>query len=84
MFALVRLVITFDDKANLIFGGTEAPAVLGNMYSLGTSNQETNGKVTAAVTDLLQEFGLDETRIYINFHFMEMANMGWSRKTFAG
>jgi phenylpyruvate tautomerase len=77
-------VICINDKADLIFAGTDAPAALGTLCSLGSINKETNGKITAAVTDLLEEFGLDETRIYINFYDIDPANMGWSRKTFAG
>jgi hypothetical protein len=38
----------------------------------------------AAVTDLLEPFGLEESRMYINFFDMPRANVGWSRKTFAG
>ena len=45
---------------------------------------ESNGKITAAVTDLLEPFGVTEARIYINFFDMPRANVGWSRRTFAG
>ena len=38
----------------------------------------------SAVTDLLEPFGLKENRMYINFFDMPRANVGWSRKTFAG
>jgi hypothetical protein len=76
--------ICINDKADLIFAGTDAPAALGTLCAFGCINKETNGKITAAVTDLLEEFGLDETRIYINFFDFDPANMGWSRKTFAG
>lgn len=42
---------------------------------------ESNGQVQAAVTDLLK---VPEDRIYINFFDMPRANVGWSRRTFAG
>lgn len=68
----------------MIFGGTDEPCALGNMYSIGSIAMESNGKVQAAVTDLLEPFGLAENRIYINFFDMPRANVGWSRRTFAG
>ena len=54
------------------------------MYSIGAIAMETNGKITADVTDLLEPFGVAENRIYINFFDMPRANVGWSRRTFAG
>jgi phenylpyruvate tautomerase len=45
---------------------------------------ESNGKIQASVTDLLEPFGVSESRMYINFFDMPRANVGWSRRTFAG
>lgn len=68
----------------MIFGGSDAPTALGCLYSIGAIGMESNGQITAAVTDLLAPFGVDEARIYINFFDMPRANVGWSRRTFAG
>lgn len=54
------------------------------MYSIGAIGTESNGKITSDVTDLLEPFGVAENRIYINFFDMPRANVGWSRRTFAG
>jgi len=54
------------------------------VYSIGAIGQESNGAITAAVTDFLEPFGLEENRIYINVFDMPRANVGWSRRTFAG
>jgi phenylpyruvate tautomerase len=54
------------------------------MYSIGSIAMDSNGAITAAVTDLLEPYGLDAGRIYINFFDVPRANVGWSRKTFAG
>jgi phenylpyruvate tautomerase len=54
------------------------------MYSIGSIAMESNGKITSDVTDLLEPFGVAENRIYINFFDMPRANLGWSRRTFAG
>lgn len=79
-----KTAVAINDKADVIFSGTDAPAALGTLCSIGSINKESNGKITADVTDLLQEFGLDEARIYINFFDLDRANIGWSRSTFAG
>src|SRR5688500_2521973 len=83
-FLVLFLAVSITDKASVIFGGTDAPAALGNMYSIGAIAIESNGKITASVTDLLEPFGVEEDRIYINFFDMERSNVGWSRRTFAG
>jgi phenylpyruvate tautomerase len=54
------------------------------MYSIGAIAMESNGKITASVSDLLEEYGVDAARIYINFFDMPRANVGWSKRTFAG
>ncbi len=82
LYCLAAVSIT--DKADVIFGGSDAPTALGCLYSIGAIGMESNGQITAAVTDLLAPFGVDEARIYINFFDMPRANVGWSRRTFAG
>ena len=64
--------------------GSDEPCALGNLYSIGSIAMESNGKIQSDVTDFLEEFGLKEDRIYINFFDMPRANVGWSRRTFAG
>jgi phenylpyruvate tautomerase len=68
----------------MIFGGSDAPTALGCMYSIGAISQKSNGGITNDVTDLLEPFGVEEDRIYINFFDVPRANVGWSRCTFAG
>lgn len=78
-----RVAIT--DNASVMFGGdADAPAAFGNVYSLGAINMENNGQITKEVTELLEPFGLDQGRIYINFFDMDRANIGWNKRTFAG
>lgn len=77
------VAVCIQDKSSVIFGGSDAPTALGVFYSLGAVNQKNNGSIQKAVTDLLEEFGVDESRIYINFFDMAPENCGWSRATFA-
>ncbi|CAB9507248.1 Macrophage migration inhibitory factor [Seminavis robusta] len=78
------IAVSINDKASVIFGGTDEPTALGCLYSIGAIAQESNGKIQTSVTDLLEPFGVSESRIYINFFDMPRANVGWSRRTFAG
>jgi len=78
------IAVSINDNADVIFGGTDAPTALGNLYSIGAIAMESNGKITSDVTDLLEPYGVAENRIYINFFDMPRANVGWSRLTFAG
>lgn len=68
----------------MIFGGSNAPTALACMYSIGAIAQKSNGGITSDVTDLLEPFGIEQDRIYINFFDVPRANVGWSRRTFAG
>lgn len=83
-YVYLDLGVSITDKADIIFAGTDDPTALGCLYSIGAIAQGSNGAITAAVTDLLSEFGVAENRIYINFFDMPRANVGWSRRTFAG
>jgi phenylpyruvate tautomerase len=76
--------VSINDNASVIFGGTDEPAALGCLYSIGAIGVASNGQIQSSVTDLLEPFGVSEGRIYINFFDMPRANVGWSRATFAG
>lgn len=76
--------VTITDNASVLFGGSDAPCALGNVYSIGSIAMESNGQIQSSVTDILEEFGLDAKRMYINFFDMPRANVGWNRSTFAG
>lgn len=76
--------VAITDNASLVFGGTDEPAALGCVYSIGAISTESNGGITSDVTEQLEPFGLDAGRIYINFFDMPRANVGWNKRTFAG
>lgn len=78
------IAVSINDKADMIFGGSDAPTALGCLYSIGAIAKESNGGIQKDVTDLLEPFGVAEDRIYINFFDVPRANVGWSRRTFAG
>ena len=79
------LAVSITDKASVCFGGNcDDPTALGCLYSIGSISQQSNGAITNDITNLLEPFGLAENRIYINFFDVPRANVGWSRRTFAG
>jgi phenylpyruvate tautomerase len=78
------IAVSVSDNADVIFGGSDDPTALGNLYSIGAISMESNGAIQNAVSDLLEPYGVDATRIYITFFDMDRANVGWNRKTFAG
>lgn len=61
------IAVCINDKASMIFGGSDAPLALGCMYSIGAIGMESNGQVQASVTEQLAAFGVTGDRIYINF-----------------
>jgi len=78
------VAVCIHDGADVLFGGTDAPAAVGCVYSLGSINQANNAALTKAISELLAEFEIADNRIYINFFDIERANCGWSGRTFAG
>jgi phenylpyruvate tautomerase len=84
-FNVVSLILFYNKQtADVIFGGSADPCALGNLYSIGAISMESNGAIHNAISDLLEPYGVDASRMYINFFDMERANVGWNRKTFAG
>ena len=78
------VAVSVNDGLDIIFGGDDAPAALGCVYSIGQINQENNGALTAKIAELLKPFGVPDNRMYLNFFDVPRANCGWSSKTFAG
>ncbi|XP_074596397.1 macrophage migration inhibitory factor-like [Brevipalpus obovatus] len=66
------------------FGGDSGPSAIVHLSSIGKIAGETNKKTKAKVTDLLvKELGVDEKRLYINFHNFDKSNVGYMRTIFA-
>ena len=62
----VAICVT-DKHEAMTFGGTADPCALGCVYSIGQINQENNGALTLAISELLEKHGgVPNNRIYIN------------------
>ena len=57
------VAVSINDNAAVIFGGSDAPTALGCLYSIGAVGKESNGAITKSVSDLLEEFGVEDNRI---------------------
>ena len=77
------VAIAVFDKADIIWGGSDAPFASGTVNSLGAINKENNGAVTKAVSGLLADYNVPADRIYITFFDVPRENMGYNSKTFA-
>ena len=82
--AITIIAVSIRDKEDIIFGGSDAPAALGCVYSLGSISMESNGAMMKSFAEHLGPFGVPADRMYVNFFDMPRANVGWNGKTFAG
>ena len=58
--------VCVHDDAAVIWAGEEAPCALGVVCSIGQINQENNAALTAAISELIEPFGVPSNRIYLN------------------
>lgn len=68
---------------SISFGGTDEPAALCDLYSIGALSVESNKRHSKAIMGLLEEaLKVPPSRSYISFHNMDKANIGFSSTTF--
>uniref|UniRef100_A0A6G1SE08 L-dopachrome isomerase n=1 Tax=Aceria tosichella TaxID=561515 RepID=A0A6G1SE08_9ACAR len=68
---------------NLSFGGTDEPAALCDLTSIGALSVESNKKHSKALMNLLEkQLGVSSQRVYISFHNLNKADIGFSGTTF--
>ena len=75
------VAVYVNDGQSMIWGGEETACAVGCMYSLGGINQENNGKIQKAVSELLKPHGVEDDRIYINY-FDVSREGGWFIHTY--
>mmetsp|Transcript_5531 Transcript_5531/g.15247 ORF Transcript_5531/g.15247 Transcript_5531/m.15247 type:complete len:167 (+) Transcript_5531:2-502(+) len=78
------IAVCVHDGTDLIWGGSDAPAAVGCLYSIGSIAQESNGAFMATLCGLLAKQGVPAERVYVNFFDVPRANVGWNGRTFAG
>lgn len=78
------VAVCVHDGADLLWGGSDAPAAIGCLYSIGAVNKENNGRLMRELGALLGEAGMPADRTYVNFFDVPRENVGWNGATFAG
>jgi hypothetical protein len=65
------------------FGGSEEPAAYGEVVSIGGLGPGVNGKLSAAIADILEsKLSVDKSRFYIKFYDVEGSYFGFRGSTF--
>nr|ABR17531.1 unknown [Picea sitchensis] len=67
----------------MLFGGSEEPAAYGEVVSIGGLGPGVNGKLSAAIADILEsKQSVDKSRFYIKFYDVEGSYFGFRGSTF--
>ena len=61
-----QVSVCLHDEAAVIWAGDETPCALGVVCSLGSINQANNAALTAAISELIEPFGVNADRMYLN------------------
>ncbi|KAM4873961.1 macrophage migration inhibitory factor-like [Thomomys bottae] len=68
----------------MAFGGSSEPCALCSLHSIGKIGDALNRTYSKLLRGLLaQRLRISRDRIYINFHDMKAAYVGWNGSTFA-
>jgi len=78
------VAVVAQDGLDMVWGGSDDPCALCRVTSLGSINVENNRELSKDLCELLGEFGIPGTRIYITFEDVKRENMGYDSATFAG
>lgn len=78
----IAVQITAD--CNLSFGGTDEPAALCTLVSIGSLSKDLNKKHSKALMSLMKtHLGIEDSNIYITFENVSKENIGYNSTTFA-
>ena len=61
-----QVSVCVHDEAAVIWAGEETPCALGVVCSLGSINQANNAALPAAISELIEPFGVNADRMYLN------------------
>lgn len=75
------VMVAIEQKANMLFGGSDAPTAILDYRSLGLPADRQ--AFSDALCSLINEHtGIDGNRIYISMTDSERQNWGWNHSTF--
>lgn len=77
------IAVHVNTGQNMSFGGTDEPTAMCDLVSIGALSVEANKKHSKALMELLeQKLKISQSRIYISFHNMNKADIGFKGTTF--
>jgi len=75
------VMVALEQKAGMLFGGSDAPTAILDIRSLGLPGDR-KAFSDALCTMITQQLGIDGSRIYISMTDSERHNWGWDHSTF--
>uniref|UniRef100_A0A0C9QMA2 L-dopachrome isomerase n=1 Tax=Wollemia nobilis TaxID=56998 RepID=A0A0C9QMA2_9CONI len=77
------VMVLLKGAVPMSFGGSEEPAAYGELVSIGGLGPSVNGKLSAAVAEILEsKLSVDRSRFYIKFYDVEGSYFGFRGSTF--
>lgn len=77
------IAVQVNAGQDMSFGGTDEPAALCDLTSIGALSVESNKKHSKALMQLIEgQLKVKPTRQYISFHNFDKSNIGYSGTTF--
>ncbi|GLJ11952.1 hypothetical protein SUGI_0180890 [Cryptomeria japonica] len=77
------VMVQLKGSVAISFGGTEDPAAYGELVSIGGLSADTNKKLSAAISSILEStLSVPKSRFYIKFYDVKGSNLGYNGSTF--
>ncbi|XP_047310871.1 macrophage migration inhibitory factor homolog isoform X2 [Impatiens glandulifera] len=77
------VMIVLKGSIPIAFGGTEEPAAYGELVSIGGLTPDTNKKLSAAISTILEtKLNVPKSRFFLKFYDTKGSNFGWNGSTF--
>ncbi|CAI5475682.1 unnamed protein product [Closterium sp. Yama58-4] len=77
------VMISVKASIPMCFAGTEAPAAYAELISIGGLGPDTNKKLSAAISEILEaKLTVPPNRFYIKFYDVKRSDFGWNGSTF--
>ncbi|ERN12459.1 hypothetical protein AMTRI_Chr01g136940 [Amborella trichopoda] len=77
------VMILLNGGVPISLGGIEEPAAYGELTSIGGLGPSVNGKLSAAIADILEtKLSISRSRFYIKFFDVERSFFGFNGSTF--
>ncbi|CAN8257457.1 unnamed protein product [Cochlearia groenlandica] len=77
------VMIVLKGSVPMAYGGTEEPAAYGELVSIGGLNPDTNKKLCAAISAILDtKLSVPKFRFFLKFYDTKGSFFGWNGTTF--